>query len=210
MNGILAGIADKRLDTPVRHVRRDDTGATVIAADGVHRFDRVVIATHPDQALALLADADPLERRVLGAIRYAPNKAVLHTDASVLPRSRRAWAAWNYERAQDGGRESASVCLHYLLNRLQPLPFSLPVIVSLNPVQPIPPEHVLGRYEYDHPVFDMAAIRAQQDVPSLQGRRNTWFCGAWVGYGFHEDGLKSGLSAAGQIRAEQFPLAEAA
>ena len=207
---IVAGVADKRLNTPVRKVRRDAAGATVLAADGVHRFDRVVIATHPDQALAMLADADAGEQRVLGAIRYAANEAVLHTDASVLPQSRRAWAAWNYERAEDSRRECASVCLHYLLNRLQPLPFSQPVIVSLNPVKPIPSEHVLGRYDYEHPVFDMTAIRAQQDVPSLQGRRNTWFCGAWTGYGFHEDGLKSGLSAARQICAEQVPLAVAA
>lgn len=207
---ILAGIADKRLDTPVRQVRRDAAGATVLAADGAHRFERVVIATHPDQALALLVDADPHERRVLGAIRYASNEAVLHTDASVLPQSRRAWAAWNYERAQDSSCESAGVCLHYLLNRLQPLPFSQPVVVSLNPVKPIPREHVLGRYEYQHPVFDTAAIRAQQDVPSLQGRRNAWFCGAWTGYGFHEDGLKSGLAAAGQICAEQGHLSVAA
>jgi predicted NAD/FAD-binding protein len=210
VNSILAGIADKRLNTPVWHVRRDDTGATVMAADGVHRFDKVVIATHPDQALSLLADADAEERRVLGAIRYAANRAVLHTDASVLPQSRRAWAAWNYERAEDTSRESASVCLHYLINRLQPLPFSQPVIVSLNPVKPIPSAHVLGSYDYEHPVFDMAAIRAQQDVPSLQGRRNAWFAGAWTGYGFHEDGLKSGLSAARQICDEVYPLAEAA
>lgn len=208
---ILAGIADKRLNTPVRQLRRDAAGVTVVAGDGVHRFDGVVIATHPDQALAMVQDATAEERRVLGAIRYAPNSAVLHTDLSVLPRSPRAWAAWNYERAPDSRQESASVCLHYLLNRLQPLPFTQPVIVSLNPVRPIAAEHIIGRYDYEHPVFDLAAIRAQSDISSLQGHRHTWFCGAWTGYGFHEDGLKSGLAAARQLQARlQIPVAVAA
>ncbi len=208
---ILAGIADKRLNVAVRQLRRDAAGVTVVAGDGVHRFDAVVIATHPDQALAMVQDPTADERRVLGAIRYAPNSAVLHTDVSVLPRSERAWAAWNYERAPDTRQESASVCLHYLLNRLQPLPFKQPVIVSLNPVRPIAPEHVIGRYDYEHPVFDMAAIRAQGDISSLQGHRHTWFCGAWTGYGFHEDGLKSGLAAAQLLQARlQMPVAVAA
>ena len=203
--------ADKRLDVPVRQLRRDAAGVTVVAGDGVHRFDGVVIATHPDQALAMVQDPTAEERRVLGAIRYAPNTAVLHTDVSVLPRSPRAWAAWNYERAPDSRQESASVCLHYLLNRLQPLPFTEPVIVSLNPVRPIAAEHIIGRYDYEHPVFDLAAIRAQRDISSLQGNRHTWFCGAWTGYGFHEDGLKSGLAAARQLQARaQIPVAVAA
>ena len=156
----------------------------------------MVVATHSDQALSLLQAPTTAEQEVLGAIRYQPNVAVLHTDTAVLPSRQLAWAAWNYERASARGRESANVCLHYLLNLLQPLPFKQPVVVSLNPVSPIAREHVIGEFDYAHPVFDLAAIRAQQALPALQGRHNTYFCGAWAGYGFHEDGLKSGLNAA--------------
>lgn len=197
---ILAGLDDKRLNTPVRRIERDAAGVRVTSDHGAERFDRLVLATHPNQALGLLADASVLEREVLGAIRYQANRAVLHTDASVLPKRRRAWAAWNYERAADSAQESARVCLHYLINRLQPLPFEQPVLVSLNPVKPIDPAQVLGEYDYEHPVFDLAAIAAQQRVPGLQGRQHTWYCGAWTGYGFHEDGLKSGLQAAAMLQ----------
>jgi predicted NAD/FAD-binding protein len=127
---------------------------------------------------------------------------VLYTDTSVLPAKPRAWAAWNYERAQDTQRESTQVCLHYLLNRLQPLPFSQPLLVSLNPARPIPRNHIMGEYDYAHPVFDGAAIRAQKEVASLQGQQHSYFCGAWTGYGFHEDGLTSGLEAARRLLAD--------
>ena len=133
---------------------------------------------------------------MLGAIRYQANVAVLHTDASVLPSRPKAWAAWNYERAASAAQESTRVCLHYLLNRLQPLPFEQPVVVSLNPVSTIAPKLILGQYDYAHPVFDLAAIEAQKRMPQLQGQQHTWFAGAWMGYGFHEDGLKAGLSVA--------------
>lgn len=197
---IVSQIADKRLGTPVRRIERDAAGVTLITDQGAERFDHVVLATHTDQALALLGHPSPLEQDVLGQIRYQPNRAILHTDAAVLPRQRSAWAAWNYERAADAGNESSRVCLHYLLNQLQPLPFEQPVIVSLNPVRPIDPARIVGEYDYDHPVFDLAAIRAQQSVGELQGHRNTWFCGAWTGYGFHEDGLKSGLAVARHLQ----------
>lgn len=208
---IVARIADKRLNTPVRRIERDAAGVRIVTDHGAERFDRVVLATHSDQALALLAAPTAQERAVLGAIRYQPNHAVLHTDASVLPQRRAAWAAWNYERAASQGDESARVCLHYWLNQLQPLPFAQPVVVSLNPVQPIAAKHVIGEYDYDHPVFDMAAIHAQAQVPQLQGLHNSWFCGAWTGYGFHEDGLTSGLAVADALLAElRTPQAEAA
>ena len=208
---IVARIADKRLNTPVRRIERDAAGVRVVTDHGAERVDRVVLATHSDQALALLAAPTAQERAVLGAIRYQPNRAVLHTDASVLPRRRAAWAAWNYERAAQQGDESARVCLHYWLNQLQPLPFAQPVVVSLNPVQAIAPQHVLGEYGYDHPVFDLPAIQAQAQVPQLQGGQHSWFCGAWTGYGFHEDGLKSGLAVADALLAElRTPQAEAA
>ena len=208
---IVAGIDDARLNTPVRRIERDAAGVRVVTDGRTEHFDRLVLATHSDQALALLATPTLQEKTVLGAIRYQPNRAVLHTDTSVLPTRRAAWAAWNYERAPQNGEGSAQVCLHYLLNQLQPLPFSQPVVVSLNPVRAIDPAHVLGSYDYAHPVFDLAAIRAQPLVGQLQGQLHTWFCGAWTGYGFHEDGLKSGLAAAQELRATlPGPLAEAA
>ncbi|MBL0918870.1 MAG: FAD-dependent oxidoreductase [Hydrogenophaga sp.] len=194
---IVAGVGDARLATPVRQLVRDAQGVRVVTDQQAERFDAVVLACHTDQALRLLGDAASTdEREVLGAIRYQPNRAVLHTDTSVLPGDPRAWAAWNYERAAHDGTESARVCLHYLLNRLQPLPVAQPVLVSLNPQREIAPSHVLGAWDYDHPVFDLGAIEAQSRVPALQGRQRTWFAGAWCGYGFHEDGLKAGLHAA--------------
>jgi predicted NAD/FAD-binding protein len=168
----------------------------------VEHFDAVILAVHSDQALRLLAQPSVAEQQVLGAIRYQPNRAVLHTDTRVMPRRRAAWAAWNYERAADSAQESARVCLHYWLNRLQPLPFAQPVLVSLNPVSGIDPAQVLGEFDYDHPVFDLGALAAQKQVPLLQGAQHTWFAGAWTGYGFHEDGLQSGYRAADALLAQ--------
>jgi predicted NAD/FAD-binding protein len=208
---IVAGLRDARLSTPVLALRREPGAVALRTAAGWERFDYAVLACHPDQALGLLADASEDERRILGAIRYQPNRAVLHTDASVLPRRRAAWAAWNFERAA-GAVGSRPVCLHYLINRLQPLPWPQPVIVTLNPVRPIAPRAVLGEYEFAHPVFDARAVQAQAELGALQGRRRTWFAGAWAGYGFHEDGLKAGIAAAGaamlqtQIDAADHPL----
>jgi len=195
---ILARVADKRLCTPVRAIHRHAGVVTVTTEHGAERFDRVVIATHSDQALALLHDASEAERATLGAIRYQPNHAVLHTDTSVLPTRPRAWAAWNYENLPPAGGASGAetVCLHYLINRLQPLPWTQAVIVSLNPQRPIAERQILGQFDYAHPVFDQGAINAQATVAQLQGQRNTYFCGAWMGYGFHEDGLKAGQSVA--------------
>jgi uncharacterized protein len=191
---IVEELPDKRLNTPVLSVRRRDAGVEIRTAGGREDFDHVILATHADQSLALLRDANTRERECLAAIRYQPNLAVLHTDTRVLPRRRRAWAALNYEQA--AASASDRVSLHYLLNRLQPLPWPRPVIVSLNPARPIERQCVLGEYEYAHPVFDEAAIRAQVLLPSIQGKRRTWFCGAWTGHGSHEDGLQSGYAAA--------------
>jgi predicted NAD/FAD-binding protein len=194
---ITANIDDKRLNTPVQQVLRDAQGVRVVTQGQVERFDAIVFACHSDQALAILGtEATPAERAVLSAIRYQPNRAVLHTDVSVLPQSKRAWAAWNYERAPSADGEQTQVCLHYLLNRLQPLPVVQPVVVSLNPQTPIAADQVVSEYDYSHPVFYLAAIQAQQRLPGIQGQQHSWFAGAWAGYGFHEDGLKSGLQAA--------------
>jgi uncharacterized protein len=198
---IVSTLGDARLATPVRAVRRLPPGqgqaGVMVRTDSTdERFDEVVLACHSDQSLALLADATADERAVLGAIRYHPNRALLHTDASVLPQRRRAWAAWNYERSGQLRDEQAAVCLHYWINRLQPLPWQQPVLVSLNPARPIAAEHVHGEFHYSHPVFDLAAIEAQRRLPQIQGRSHVWFCGAWTRYGFHEDGLGSGLDVA--------------
>jgi predicted NAD/FAD-binding protein len=203
---LLARIPDARLNTPVTAVRRlppgqGQAGVMVHTAAGEERFDEVVMACHSDQSLALLADATPGERSVLGAIGYHPNRAVLHTDASVMPQRRRAWAAWNYERAPETQREQSAVCLHYWLNRLQPLPWDKPVIVSLNPARPIAPQTIVGEWNYSHPVFDLAAIEAQRRLPQIQGRSHVWYCGAWTRYGFHEDGLSSALEVASSLLA---------
>jgi predicted NAD/FAD-binding protein len=205
---LAAGLPDVRLNTPVHHLTTlgDEGGGGVLltSTSGVERFDEVVLATHSDQALQMLgAGATAQERQVLGAIGYQANRAVLHTDASLLPRRPRAWAAWNYERAADPAHEDRAVCLHYLLNRLQPLPWSQPVIVSLNPLREPAPDKVLAAFDYAHPVFDQGAIDAQAQLPAIQGCRHIWFAGAWAGYGFHEDGLKSGLMAASSLLARQ-------
>ena len=199
---ILAHVPDKRLNTPVRLIERDAQGVRIVTDGRVEHFDEVVIATHTDQALAMLREPSPNEQHVLGSIRYQANRAVLHTDASVLPAKPKTWAAWNYERAASDERESSRVCLHYLINRLQRIPFAQPVVVSLNPVQAIDPATVVGEYEYAHPVFDMKAIKAQQCLPLIQGLQHTWFAGAWAGYGFHEDGLKSGLQVGRMLLAK--------
>jgi len=209
---IVARIAAKRLNSPVRRITpiaasaHSAAGVDIALDSGTERFDKVIIATHSDQALAMLAHPTAQEQATLGAIRYQHNTAVLHTDASVLPQRKAAWAAWNYERApatEDASQPSnPQVCLHYLINRLQPLPWQQPVVVSLNPLRPIEPHCVLGRYDYAHPVFDLAAIAAQSQMPLLQGRNNRYYAGAWMGYGFHEDGLKAGLAAAAQLLAD--------
>ena len=198
---LLQHIPRTHLQTPVKRIERNGSEVRVFTPGGAEDFDGVVLACHADQALSLLAQPTPQEQALLGAIRYHPNKAVLHTDTSVMPKKKLAWAAWNYERATDLGLESSRVCLHYWINRLQPLPFSQDVVVSLNPVRAIDPSKVLGEYGYAHPVFDLDAIKAQSQLPSLQGHQSTWYAGAWMGYGFHEDGFKSGRDAALEILA---------
>lgn len=194
---MLPRIADVRLNTPVRSVFRQQNGnrLEVCVSDDTRcdRYDHVVLATHSDQALALLRDAGTHEQRILAAIPYQKNIAVLHTDASVLPQRKKAWAAWNY---QSDGQAEPHVCVHYLLNQLQPLPVQTPVIVSLNPIQALAPKSVLARYDYSHPAFDQRAVDAQNKLPAIQGISNVWFAGAWSGYGFHEDGVKSGFQVA--------------
>ncbi|MDX9843689.1 MAG: FAD-dependent oxidoreductase [Aquabacterium sp.] len=203
---VLTRLKDARLNTPVQAVTRHNQGVTVHTAQGAETFDGVVMACHSDQALRLLGpQATANERDLLGAIRYQPNRAVLHTDTAVLPQKRSAWAAWNYERAAQKNTEQAQVCLHYLINVLQPLPWQKPVVVSLNPVGEPDPATVIQEIAYDHPVFDQAAIDAQARLPAIQGTQGVWYAGAWCGYGFHEDGFQAGLRAAKLIQQTTWP-----
>jgi predicted NAD/FAD-binding protein len=196
---MLDAIPNKRCGVAIASVARGMAGGRrqvlLRTLDGVEHYDQVVLACHSDQSLAMLADASQDEQDLLGAIRYQPNRAVLHTDASCLPKERKAWAAWNYQSAGTEGGEPR-VCVHYLINRLQPLPFDTPVIVSLNPLDEPAESSVIAEFDYSHPLFDAAAVRAQTRLSGIQGRNGIWFAGAWTGYGFHEDGLKSGLKAA--------------
>lgn len=184
----------------VRRIHRVEDGVLVTDEEGMTAlFDHVVLACHADQALGLLGDAGASERAVLGAFRTQPNEAWLHTDPDLMPRRRNAWASWNYlsEKGRDG---RAAVCVTYWMNRLQALPTATDLFVTLNPDRPPQPEAVLRRIRYSHPLFDMDTERAQRLVwQRLQGRRNTWFCGAWMGAGFHEDGLQAGLLVAERL-----------
>jgi uncharacterized protein len=165
-------------------------------------FDAVLMACHSDQSLAMLSHPSNAEKAVLGAIQYQPNRAILHTDARLMPKRKRAWAAWNYMGITNSSndKQNQDLSVTYWLNCLQPLPFKSDVFVTLNPVLEPQNNLVLGEYEYQHPLFDQAAIAAQQTLPTIQGQHGLWFAGAWAGYGFHEDGLKSGLEAAQLIK----------
>jgi predicted NAD/FAD-binding protein len=188
-----------RLGSRVIDIRRDDLGATVTCADGhAEHFEQVVVAAHADQALAMLGDGDAQERALLGAFGYTPNTAVLHSDASLMPKRRSVWASWNYIAGtrQDG---TAPLCVTYWMNRLQNLDPALPLFVTLNPCRSIDPSKVHATFDYAHPRFDAQAMAAQKQIWQLQGRRHTWFCGAHFGSGFHEDGLQSGLAVAEQL-----------
>ncbi len=200
VNALIKELPDVRVQTPVEGVARSNRGVTLRTPAGHESFDAIVLACHAPQALRLLgAGATQAERTTLGAMRTQKNQAVLHSDTRVMPQAKKAWAAWNFERAQpqrNSGIESQPVCLHYWLNKLQPLPFAQDVFVSLNPLRRPEAARVLGEFEWEHPVFDLQAIQAQRELAQLQGQLRTWFCGAWCGYGFHEDGLRAGQQAA--------------
>jgi predicted NAD/FAD-binding protein len=187
-----------------------DRRIELISAKGVHYFDEVVMACHSDQSLNLLHGIDEFDRSLLAAIPYQENKAILHHDASVLPKTRRCWAAWNY-KTLGSQLNDHEVSVDYLINKLQPLPFNLDehaIIVSLNPLVEPKPETIFSEISYAHPLFNDAAIKAQKNLPLIQGKSGIWYCGAWTGYGFHEDGLRSGeLVAVDLIASIYSPLA---
>ncbi|HEY5661234.1 MAG TPA: FAD-dependent oxidoreductase [Gaiellaceae bacterium] len=195
VDAVAARLGDRlRLGEPVRSVRRSPDTVELRIGDGAERFDHVVLATHADQALALLEDATADERRVLGGFAYTENEAVLHTDSSLLPRTPRARASWNY-RLGDDGRPTIT----YHLNRLQALDAERDYCVTLN--EDVAPEHVLQRLRYEHPLYTVETLRAQQELPRLAGAR-THYAGAYFGNGFHEDGLASGVAVARALGAE--------
>ena len=189
-----------RVNCPVRAVERVARGVRVHAAAGTYDHDHAVLACHADQALTLLgAEATKPERSVLGAFRYTRNLAVLHTDPSLMPQRRRVWASWNYLGRSGAAHEDTRPCISYWMNRLQNLEGNTQYFVTLNPPRPPGAGMVSHSENYEHPVFDAAAIRAQRRLWSLQGEGGVWFCGAHFGAGFHEDGLQAGLAVAEQI-----------
>ena len=195
---LTAGFRDRiRLGCAVTSIERTPHGVAVHDSRGRREiYDHVVIASHSDQALAMLADADDRERSILGAIGYAPNTVYLHRDPSLMPTRRRAWASWNFLRWPRQGTALNDVSVTYWMNPLQGIDNDKPLFVSLNPPFEPDPALTFGRYLCEHPQFNAAAFAAQKRLDEIQGRRHTWFCGAWTGYGFHEDGLRSGLAVA--------------
>ncbi|AXI04562.1 NAD(P)/FAD-dependent oxidoreductase [Aquirhabdus parva] len=192
VNQIKNTISEYRLNTKVHRIERTDDGVLVTSDIGIEKFDSVVCATHAPQTLEMLVDASETERKILSSVRYQTNSAILHTDIKQMPKRKKVWSAWNYlgGRRVDGQRP---VCVSYWLNQLQNLPFQTSVILTLNPFELPQASSILAQFEYQHPIFDHAAILAQQQLPTIQGKKRVWFAGAWTGYGFHEDGLKSAL-----------------
>ncbi|MEP3114026.1 FAD-dependent oxidoreductase [Nisaea sp.] len=183
-----------RTSTPVRSIRRLEAGVMIGEPDGSETFyDQVVIGAHGDEALAMLSDASDAERALLGCFSYQDNVAVLHRDPRLMPKRRQAWASWNY--LSEGRRDmDRAVALTYWMNRLQGINEEFPLFVTMNPLEEPDPALEFARFNYTHPVFDSAAIRAQGELVPIQGVRDTWFCGSYCGYGFHEDGLKAAIA----------------
>jgi predicted NAD/FAD-binding protein len=176
--------------------KTEDSPVEVITPSGLHQFDEVVMACHSDQTLELVHGIGQDARNILASVPYQKNRAILHTDINFLPATERCWAAWNYT-AKSGATPTAQqhVSVNYLINRLQPLPKAFEgtqIIVSLNPLTDPNPKLVHEEIHYSHPVFDMRAVKAQKELPLIQGNASIWYCGAWTGFGFHEDGLRSG------------------
>ena len=189
VDAILRPLVDSvHLDDPVTKITRRADEVEVHSSHGPERFDQIVVATHADQALELLSDPSPVERHVLGAIGYQSNRATLHTDVSLLPANRRAWASWNYHRLSDHPTEAT---LTYRLRSLQGIESADELLITLNRDDAIDPATILRKFDYAHPIYDGAAIAAQLRQEELNGVQRTWFCGAYWGYGFHEDGVES-------------------
>ncbi len=191
--------ADIRLSAPVEAVRRIPGGVEIRLYGGEWEvFDEVVFASHSDQTLAMLSDATPEEAAALDAIKYQPNEAVLHADESLMPRRRVVWSSWNY--AEAAGEKCERIPLTYWMNSLQPIPQDDPMFVTLNSTRRIREELIYDQVTFHHPVYDLAALAAQKAIRAMNGARNTWFCGAWMRNGFHEDGLASAVEVVDAMR----------
>jgi predicted NAD/FAD-binding protein len=186
-----------RLGCAVTSIQRTPLGVVVNDSHGGREsYNHIVIAAHSDQALAMLSDPSDRERVILGGIRYAPNVVYLHRDIRLMPKRRRAWASWNFLRWQREGTTVNDVAVTYWMNELQGIDDDKPLFVSLNPPFEPDPALTFGKYMCDHPQYNAIAFAAQKRLGEIQGKRHTWFCGAWTGYGFHEDGVRSGLAVA--------------
>jgi predicted NAD/FAD-binding protein len=185
----------------VRSIQRDDSSIYVLDVHGhQRRFDYIILACHPDQAIRLLDQPTAEEDQVIGAFEYQPNEVYLHLDTSYMPKQQRCWASWIYRADRSGiSGQNGRVSLSYWMNNLQELNTKTPVIVTLNPLKAIPEEHILDQHTFHHPVFNQAAIYAQSLIPLLNGKNRTYYCGAWQRYGFHEDGLWSAVRVADQF-----------
>jgi uncharacterized protein len=191
-----------RLGTAAIDVRRIGNHVRVTDSSGIEDdFDHVILACHSDQSLAMLSDASEEEKSILSAIQYRPNEVFLHRDTRLMPKRKAAWAAWNFLKESNDG-PSGDVTLTYWMNKLQGIDPSRPLFVTLNPKEPPAAELTFARFVYDHPQYDQAAIDAQARLAAVQGRSHIWFAGAWTGYGFHEDGLRSGFAVAEALGAE--------
>jgi uncharacterized protein len=189
---IIATLRDARSATPVRKVLRTSAFVEIHTDKSSERFDQVILAGHSDQSLALLAAPTANERAALSAVRYQANHCSLHTDASLMPKRKRAWAAWNYLQVNDA-LGTRPVALTYWLNRLQPLPFTTQLFETLNPPNAPLAAKTIAEFEYSHPLLNRAAIAAQAQIQAIQGENRTYYAGAWLANGFHEDGLQSAL-----------------
>jgi predicted NAD/FAD-binding protein len=202
---LIRPFADRiKCDAGVTDVRRTSSGVIVTdSKGGTEQYDHVIMATHANQTLDMLSDPSPGERELLGSFRYSRNLAVLHSDTSFMPKRRSVWSSWNYIGPRDSVRDG--ICVTYWMNRLQNLKTDTPLFVTLNPPRPPCAGSLLHSEVYDHPIFDAAAIAAQRRLWPLQGQQNTWFCGAYFGAGFHEDGLQAGLAVAEQLGGPRRP-----
>jgi len=209
VNLIADFLGDKvKLNTAVTAIHNENGAVQIESRNGtVQRFDEVVIATHADQALSMISNPSQMQKKLLGAFQYERNLAVLHTDENLMPKRKRAWASWNYLNRRSEDQEKQQLSVTYWMNRLQNFASDKNYMVTLNPSQPLAEGSIIRSFPYDHPLFDASAMAAQHMLWNLQGRNNLWFCGSYFGYGFHEDGIQSGLAVAEALGGQRRPWA---
>lgn len=205
-NDLIRQGVDLRLGSPVQAIKRESNGVMIRSlGDEWEFFDELVMATHSDVSLALLSDASPAERAHLAAVRYQPNQAVLHADTSLMPKRKKCWSSWVY--CEPAGPRPERIDLTYWMNRLQPIPLDDPMFVTLNSNRPIKEELIYDQVTFRHPVYDLAAINAQGQIKAMNGTNRTWFCGAWMRNGFHEDGFASAVDVVNAMTARSLQQA---